>query len=73
MQGPLLSFPSGLWMVDVIACCVLDGCYYFLVGSGWFLLLPVHTFWHIASLQLEEMFGRKEDLSTSIFLLSKKE
>ena len=36
----LLSFPSGLWMVAVISWGALDGCCYFLVGSGWLLLFP---------------------------------
>ena len=38
-----------LWMTGVIAWWVLDGYYYFLVGSGWLLSFPVHTLWHIAS------------------------
>ena len=38
--GPLkIVHHGGLWMAVVISWWALDGCCYFLVGSGWLLLL----------------------------------
>ena len=31
----------------------------FQMGSGWLRLFPVHTFWHIASFKLKDIFGRR--------------
>ena len=39
---------------------LVDGCSYFLMGSGWSGWAPVHRFWHIASLKLKKMFGTRE-------------
>ena len=60
------------WWMAAISLWPLDGCCYFLMGSGWLLLFPgglwmvascspclVHTFWHIASLKLKEIFGTR--------------